>query len=315
MSTKGLIMPAALAAALLAPGAALACASCGCTLNSDWVSQGLAFKPGLQLDLRYDYLNQNDLRSGTHGIDRSSIALPTDREIEVMTRNNYVTLGLDYSPNESWGFSAQVPYIDRFHTTVAEGETDISSSNTRDLGDVKIMARYQGFTASRNVGLQFGLKLPTGSFHDVFRTGPEAGGLIDRGLQAGTGTTDALIGAYAFGNWDYFVQGLVEAPFAARQDYRPGIAFNVNAGIHYVGFDSITPQIQISAKTSGPDKGLEADTENSGGTLVYLGAGGTLNITRQVRLYAFAQVPVYQDVNGYQLAPRWVLTTGLHLSL
>ena len=43
----------------------LACASCGCTLSSDWESQGFTVKPGLKVDFRYDYLNQNQLRHDT----------------------------------------------------------------------------------------------------------------------------------------------------------------------------------------------------------------------------------------------------------
>ena len=46
----------------------LACASCGCSLNADWGTQGLSTQAGWSLDLRYDYLNQNQLWSGTNKI-------------------------------------------------------------------------------------------------------------------------------------------------------------------------------------------------------------------------------------------------------
>lgn len=42
-----------------------ACATCGCALSTDWPSIEYFFKPGLKLDVRYDYLNQDQLwRSG-----------------------------------------------------------------------------------------------------------------------------------------------------------------------------------------------------------------------------------------------------------
>src|SRR5205085_7077653 len=97
--------------------------SCGCTLSSDWDSQGYAGNQGLRFDIRYDYLNQSQLRAGTHAVDRSDYPLPADREIEGSTINRYTTLGLDYSPNAAWGFNLQVPYVDRRHTTFPEGET------------------------------------------------------------------------------------------------------------------------------------------------------------------------------------------------
>ena len=73
---------------------AQACASCGCTLTADWLSQGLAAQPGTTLSLRYDYIPQTTLRSGTSDLDRSSITLPNDREIERYTYNHSLTLTL-----------------------------------------------------------------------------------------------------------------------------------------------------------------------------------------------------------------------------
>ncbi|MBI1180213.1 MAG: hypothetical protein GC201_06610 [Alphaproteobacteria bacterium] len=313
------LLGALVAAPLLTPAAALACSSCGCTLASDWVTQGLTSKPGLRFDLRYDFIDQTQLRSGTHAVDPATIELPTDREIERHTRNHYVTLGIDYSPNDVWGVSVQVPYIDRYHTTIPEEETSLSESKSSALGDVKAVIRYQGFTANRNLGIELGLKLPTGPFRDTFRSGTEAGEPVDRGLQPGTGTTDALIGIYQFGtlagNWDYFVHGRAQVPLGSRQDYRPGVSFEADAGLHYVGFEYVTPQLQLNLKTGGRDKGAEADTENSGGTLLYVGTGATVKISENLRFYGFVQVPVYQDVNGLQLEPKWILTTGIHVSL
>ena len=45
--------------------AAQACASCGCTLTADWLSQGLAAQPGTTFTLRYDYVPQTTLQTGT----------------------------------------------------------------------------------------------------------------------------------------------------------------------------------------------------------------------------------------------------------
>ncbi len=85
---------------------AMACASCGCTLSSDWENiqspgSSITFTPGLSLDLRYDYLDQDQLRRGTgtiSPIDASKIKNDGQpQEVEKDTKNNYVTLGVDYS--------------------------------------------------------------------------------------------------------------------------------------------------------------------------------------------------------------------------
>jgi hypothetical protein len=131
------LAPTVLAVALLIPGMASACSSCGCTLTSDWESQGLTATPGLRFDLRYDYLNQNQLRASGHAVDRSTLSYPADREIEEKTRNHYVTLGVDYSPNADWGLSLSLPYIDRYHETIAPGDTRISASQSKAVGDIR----------------------------------------------------------------------------------------------------------------------------------------------------------------------------------
>ena len=83
---------------------AVACSSCGCTLTTDWATQGFgAVTPGLRMDLRLDFLDQTDLRSGTQSVDRSSLPVPNDREIQQRTRNLNYSVFLDYTFNDDWG--------------------------------------------------------------------------------------------------------------------------------------------------------------------------------------------------------------------
>ena len=88
---------------LAAAPAAQACGACGCTLNSDWASQGYALKPGLRFDLRQDYFNQDQLRAGTRSMGRGALDFPNDQEIQEQTLNRNTTLTLDYSPTVDWG--------------------------------------------------------------------------------------------------------------------------------------------------------------------------------------------------------------------
>src|SRR4029077_7291891 len=86
----------------------------------------------------------------------------------------------------------------------------VSGANLSGLGDMKLMAGYQGFLPTRNFGLQVGLKVPTGRYggqtedgvvygHPArFRSGPMAGDALDTSLQAGTGSTDLIVGAYYY---------------------------------------------------------------------------------------------------------------------
>jgi hypothetical protein len=302
--------------ASLVPTEARACSSCGCTLSSDWASQGFKSATGLSADLRYDYFNQNDLRTGTSRVDQGSITLPTDREIQKETINRNTTLTLDYGINADWAATLQVPYFSRYHTTIAAGDTDISTSRSSSLGDVRLLGRFQGFTPEHNWGFQFGVKLATGQTDVRFRDGPQAGAPLDRGLQPGTGSTDLLFGVYGFGpinqSFDYFTQALLQVPVTSKDDFKPGVGANITAGVRYVSELPVVPHLQLNVRTERRESGANADVDNSGATLAYLSPGLTWGITDKVQAYGFFQVPIYQRVTGYQIEPKYSVSVGVH---
>ena len=309
--------------ALLAPVSALACSSCGCTLSPDWENQGLSSSPGWRVDLRYDYINQNQLRHGSGTASKADIATALANgsvaETEQATANRYYTLGVDYSPNRIWGFNLQVPYIDRNHSTLGAGDSENTYSHTQSLGDIKFIARYQGFSPDGDIGIQLGLKLPTGKRDYNFSSGPQAGMSLDRSLQPGSGSTDLILGVHHYGtlnrNWDWFAQGVFQTAIKTLNGYRPGNALNLNTGVRYMAFDNIVPQLQINAQTRQRDTGASADPANTGGNLVYLSPGITVTLNKSTKIYSLIQVPVYQYVEGLQLAPRWNASVGLNFRL
>jgi len=293
-----------------------ACSSCGCTLNSDWSSQGYVAGKGVSIDLRYDYFDQTELRTGAHSVDRSAIGFPTDREIQQTTTNKNTTLGVDYGISRYWGVGVQLPYFDRLHTTITEGDTDISTSHTRSVGDVRVMARYQGFSEDVSYGVQFGLKLPTGRIDALFSDGPQVGESLDRGLQPGTGTTDLLIGAYNVGSlapaFSYFAQVLLQQALTSRDGFKPGIGLNANIGARYTGFGKIVPQLQLNLRVEDRESGSNADIPNSGATLAFISPGVSFKVASRADIFAYAQLPLYQRVNGLQLEARYFFSAGFH---
>lgn len=318
---------------LLSPVAASACSSCGCSLNTDWQNLVYANKPGLKIDIRYDYLDQNQLRSDS-GLISPFIASQRvnyngNQEIEKYTRNHYLTLGIDYSPNRDWGINLQAPYIIRSHSTLGMMSNGVTpgddggqyDSRTSNIGDMKIIGRYQGFTSKHNLGVLLGFKLPTGSYTetgsstDMNAPGPVP---IDRGLQPGTGTTDLIFGAYFNDSinrdWGYFAQVMYQAALYSTAEYMPGNSLNVSLGMRYMGFDIIAPQVQLNFRDIQHDSGANADKVSTGGTLLYVSPGIVATVSEQISLYSFVQLPVYQDVKGVQLAPRFIATAGVSYS-
>lgn len=310
-----------LAAALACiPVPALACASCGCTFTADWLAQGLVTQPGQAITIRYDDIPQTVLRTGTDRV--GPVDLPADREVEQRTFNHYLTVAYDRQFASDWGIGVSVPVLWRPHRTIDEGETAINRSNTQGLGDIRLTARWQGLSTPRGVtGVQFGLVLPTGGFRQTFRTGPGAGETVDRGLQPGTGTTQAVIGLYHYRRLGSALalvgQAQAQVPLNARQGYRPGTVGEGSLSLQWLGLGSgrIMPQIQLNARISGRDSGEDADPENSGGTMLSVSPGFSARLTSRISAFANVQVPLYQRVNGWQLTPTIIASGGVHLRL
>jgi hypothetical protein len=317
---KTALLGGAASSLMLWPAAAQACASCGCTLTADWLSQGLAAQPGTTFSLRYDYIPQTTLRTGTDKIDRARITLPTDREIERYTYNHVVTATLDHQFASDWGLDVQLPYYVRPHSTFADGTIRPSHSNTEGFGDLTVMARWQGLSRPGSVtGLEAGLVLPTGAFRKTFDAGPEAGEDVDRGLQPGTGTVQAVVGAYDLGalapELGYFVQVTGQTAVNARAGYRPGSVAQVAGTINYTHWRGFTPQLQVSFRATGRDRGPASDRPNSGGEQVNLAPGFSAKLGSRATAFGFVELPLYTRVNGYQLVPKVKASLGVLVHL
>lgn len=315
-------LPCGLAPALFfgLTSAAQACASCGCTLTADWLSQGLAAQPGTTLSLRYDYVPQTTLRSDTSTVDRGAIAFPADREIERYTYNHSLTFTLDHQFANDWGVDVQLPVLTRPHKTVVEDTIEPSHSDTKGVGDLRIVGRWQGLSTPGSVtGLEAGLVLPTGPFQQKFKSGPAAGEEVDRGLQPGSGTVQAVIGAYHLGavtpELGYFAQVTGQTALTHRDGYKPGSFVQASAALNYTRWRNVTPQLQFSVRHTLKDSGPSADRPNSGGTQINVAPGLSAKLSRKIVGFGFVELPLYNRVNGYQLVPKAKLSLGLLVRL
>ncbi|MDX8379923.1 MAG: hypothetical protein R8K48_07775 [Gallionella sp.] len=323
-----------LAWALVTLGAyheAVACASCGCTLSTDWRSQGVSRTPGFYTSLSYRTLNQNQQRYGSRQASGAQInALnAAGQEIEAYTKTQTITASLNYM-GDNFGASVQIPLVNRTHGTFGNGPAAIgsrylSSSDSR-IGDVRVMGRYTGLSSDKTSGIIAGVKLPTGNTSATFSDGVTP---LDSGLQIGTGSTDLILGGYTTGSiqeYGWFAQATVQHAVATQMalgalTYRPGDAYTLNTGIRHAQFGAkITPMLQLNIIKRQADTGSSVPTDAltgvpiSGGTLAYLAPGASLRVGNGRSVYGFVQLPIYQSVNSLQLAPQYTLTLGMRQS-
>lgn len=309
---------------------------------------GYSASSGWRVNLQYDFINQYQLRTATRSISSSEVAAINDaggnQEVENQTINRYLTLGVGYAPDANWNVRAAVPILVRTHSTYGASTNpltpdDISGAKVDGLGDIKFITGYQGWLPTHNLGMQLGIKLPTGAYGGpnadargvaghrpvAFSSGPNAqqtspGNLLDTSLQAGTGSTDLIVGAYYYQpisqNFDAFANGQFQAAVTQKldqsgADYRPGNQATISVGLRYEAHPKIVPQLQVNLSRKSHDQGALADTGDTAGTVAYLSPGVTAAVGHVAQFYGFVQLPIYSHLQGYQLFPRWTASVGV----
>jgi hypothetical protein len=289
------------------------CGSAFCSLNTNWSTQGAWTEPGGRFDLRYEFIDQDQPRTGTEDVGVGQIPRHHD---EVRTINRNTIAGFDYTFDANWGVGVQLPVVDRSHEHIhnhAGGQIPEAWSFT-EPGDARVVSRYR-FTPAQthagSFGLQFGVKLPTGKI-DVAN---DDGDVAERSLQPGSGTTDAILGAFYSGplgnQATWFADVNWQAPLGERDEYKPGTRAGFDIGASYPWTGRVALLLQLNTLWKDRDRGSNAEPEDTGGTFVHLSPGLSLAPGQKTQLYGFVQVPLYQRVNGVQLVADWSVAAGL----
>lgn len=292
---------------LLFPALSLACA-CGCGIFDVGTSSMYADHAGGMVFAEFDYLDQSHNRSGTSS---APAADNDDKEV----RSSFWTLGGQYQFNRSWGLTVQVPYWHRYFQTTDEDSGELVSSTHGAIGDIRIKASYTGFSADMSTGLTLGAKLANG---DSSYAG------FDPDTEIGSGSTDALIGAYHLGRltadsrWSYFLEGQWDQPVSHKSNYRPGAEGVAVFGAYFEGWSThqvlkFVPILQLRAAYRRPDGGVDGMPDETGYSRVLVSPG--IEVARgPVRIYADVALPVYTNARGNQLFANemWKLNASYH---
>lgn len=297
----------------------LAVASCGsafCSVNSNWTSESAMTEPGSTFDLRYEYINQDQPRAGK---DKIAVGQIPHHHDEVSTVNRNLLATYTRSFDSGWGVSVIAPILDRDHLHIHNhhGEQIPERWKFTELGDVRVVGGYQlpyvGDTSKpANAGITFGLKLPTGKTNIA----NEDGDVAERSLQPGTGTTDAIIGAYfhqKLPQWEssWFAQTQYQHALRSHHDFKPGDQLSFDVGFRHGITDKLRALVQLNFLVKRRDSGAVAEPEDSGGRFVSVSPGLSYAVTDKFQIYGFLQQPLYQHVNGVQLTAKKAFVVGM----
>ena len=251
--------------------------------------------PGGMLSLEYDYQDQNQ---NWHNSSQAPAGNNEDKEL----RTHFVTLGLQYMFDRSWGIRVEVPFANRLFKT---GDEPVAQ-DWNSPGDIRITGIYTGFSTDMSTGIECGIKLPTGDYgHN------DSAGDIDRDSEIGTGSTDFLVGAFHRGNltadsrWSWFTQIQADLPAFVHGGYRPGFEINGALGIQFNGWSlgraKCIPMLQAIASERTRDTGPASASPVASGYQRVLIAPGVEFEVHPVKVYADIEIPVFEHVTGNQL--------------
>jgi len=289
----------------------MACSSCpsgdvGTSYNFPDGAGGLAW-------MQYNFESQSQNYSGSN---KAPAADNHDKLIQTST----MIAGLQYFWNERWGLQALVPSANTLYRYVPHNDAHAEEDHAEEhggekavtkqwwaMGDIRLNAIWTGLAKDQSVGINLGVKLPSGNW-----TEPD----VERSVQVGTGSTDILFGFYhrhritADARWNWYSQAQLDAPFISQGGYTPGIAVDVAAGLYYTGLRlgnvKVRPIGQALFTTVGADSGPAASGQNNGFQQLSLAPGIEFEL-HPVRLYADVAMPVMNNVSGNQLiAPAQV---------
>jgi hypothetical protein len=307
-------------------------------------------KGGWMMSYRSMHMDMDGMRYGTGRVSSNDVLAEGYMVTpESMTMNMHM-LGLMYAPTDKLTLMLMSNYseIEMDHRVSPMAADMINNGNTKfttetsGIGDVKLGGLYRFYLKeNRKAHLGLSLSLPTGSI-DEKDTTPGMGGPANRQLpapmQLGSGTYDllpSLTYVQQFDNWSYGAQANAVIRLESENDngYRLGDVFGattwagynlsewigINTGLNY-SYTSKLKGSQDDVGTMGPNgkSVTTADKDNYGGERLDAIFGINLYVPTGVlkgqRVAIDLRMPLWQDLNGYQLETDTVLTLGWQMA-
>ncbi|SMQ73608.1 hypothetical protein SAMN06297468_2252 [Altererythrobacter xiamenensis] len=269
---------------------------------------------------------------------------PTLRVVPEAMRAEMVMIGAMYAPVDAFTLAIGATYVTKetdaltFQGGMGTAELGRFQSSVEGFGDMKAMAiipllPLPDKTADRRdeLYLKAGFNVPTGSRTKTDEVLTPMGTTMTMrmayGMQLGTGTWDfepALTYKARRGKIGYGVQGSASLKLGDNtQGYSFGDIYESTAWVSYRPAQWVSLSARAKARTMGSIDGMDpaimgptqgANPDLYGGERVDLLAGvnfvGTHGALAGHRLGIELGKPVYQDLNGPQLASDWSLMIG-----
>jgi hypothetical protein len=306
------------------PGLA-SCGSASCFLVTH-AEEGVQSAGSVQVDLSYRYVDQTKMLEGSDSTDEVLVpkinfedeTIEPDHHKEISTRNTMLLLGVAYGITSRLSVFGTVPLLvgkahEHFDDAGTPDETFTNADGTSGFGDVAVGVRYALLVKANDLLMgSLSVKVPTGPYKLL----DSEGDINEPTIQPGTGSYDELITLYYVrhqfpSSFEWFVSGSQRFNGNNALDYRVGDETVLSGGVGYAAGERWVFSLQMNARHAGRDDYRGEGVPSTGSDSVSLSPGLRFGPGRELELYAYLQVPVYQDVNEAQLAPRTGFVVGL----
>jgi Putative MetA-pathway of phenol degradation len=277
---------------LLAAPSAEPCSICRCgdpTFNALGPS-GYA-RPGLRMALDWERF---DKQEG-----------PPAEDAEELVENRF-TLLASYGFSDSFSLNARVPVSFRSFEEIAGNEVE-NAYDTSGLSDPELYGQLRLWASPLNsplgrrsaITLLAGVKTALGQ-NDYQVDGERA----DEHAQPGTGSTD-LFGSLA-GLHQIDARSALFSSVQYRHNgendygYRYGSVFTANLAYEHKLTGTLDSVLELNYRYAGRDQQDGQDTDNTGGSVLYLTPRLLLDVGGGVVLRAAVQIPIVRDLYGVQ---------------
>lgn len=251
---------------------------------------------------------------------------PTLRVVPESAKADVIFPFANFAINDQFALVALAPLIKKetvLRTFDAAGTTSLGTNTvTSDgLGDIKFGTIYKAYNSEdykHNVVFDFVLSAPTGSIkeedHNLTPMNTMQLSRLAYGMQLGSGTWDALLGAVYWGKdkqWGWGAQYLATIPLESENDegWRYGDKHEATAWVSYEWNPDLATSLRLRAETQDkihgidPDiygPGLGANPDNYGGERTEIGLGINWMPALANNISLELLMPVHQDRNGVQ---------------
>lgn len=296
-------------------------------------AQGMSLKNQWDFNLNYQHTSTTKFMKGDSAISAADYhALAANNYLHGYN-NNFLFGRLSYGVTDKLTLSVESGYY--LNKTEEKRNYLVNTANSTGLSDLTIFPRYNvlhkknplSFT-DVNVGM--GIKLPVGSYNDsilVFSdtaTGTDWYDIKSPAIQLSSGSNDFMFVTTASHRFILQQMTLLFSLFYINKGYNPdGGKFGDYLSASLFVTKTILPKLVGVAQFKGEFVGQKVNppnyqfvsasdmAENSGSKKFIFSPSLSYSFDMGITLFAFTEIPLYQHLNGIQLASQTNFVAGI----